>query len=42
MIVYSAVYMIRDRNKIAEYALPFKKNKDLDYDFIAEKCDSVV
>jgi len=42
MIVYGAVFQIRDRNRIADYALPFKKNADLDYDFIAEKCKSVV
>ena len=42
MIVYSAVYQIGKRNKISEYALPFKKNEDLDYEFIARKCDEIV
>ena len=42
MIVYGAVFQIRNRNKLADYALPFKKNPDLDYDQIAEKCASVV
>lgn len=42
MIVYAAVFQIGQRNRIAEYALPFKKNTDLDYEFIAQKCQSVV
>ena len=39
MIVYAGVYMTRTRKKIAEYALPFHKNEDLDYEAIAERCD---
>ena len=43
MIVYSGVYMTRSRKKIAEYALPFLKNRKqgetLDYDSIGERCD---
>jgi len=41
MIVYGAVFQIRDRNKIADYALPFKKNTDLDYELIADKCQKI-
>ena len=42
MIVHAEVFGTRLRSSIADYTLPYPSRLDLDYEFVAKKCESVV
>ena len=42
MIVYAQVFETKYRTSMADYTLPYQKNHDLDYEFIANKCENLV
>ena len=42
MIVYSEVFEVKYRTSISNYTLPYQKNPNLDYKFIAQKCKDIV
>ena len=41
MIVHAEVFGTRLRSSIADYTIPYKSRLDLDYEFIAKKCQKV-
>ena len=42
MIVHAKVFETKYRTLMAEHTLPYQSNYNLDYDFIAKKCDKVI
>ena len=42
MIVHAEVFGTRLRSSIADYTIPYRSRLDLDYEFIAKKCQQVV
>ena len=41
MIVHAEIFGTRLRSSIADYTLPYPSRLDLDYEFVAKKCESV-
>ena len=41
MIVHAEVFGTRLRSSIADYTIPFQSRLELDYEFIAKKCQQV-
>ena len=42
MIVHAKVFETKYRTLMAEHTLPYQSNYNLDYEFIAQKCDKVI
>ena len=42
MIIHAQVFEINYKQSVADYTLPYQTNHDLDYDFIAQKCEKLI